>query len=335
VSAPQRRQGVALLKAESVSERRSCALAGISRSSYRYVPHPREDAWLAERLQKLSKKRKRYGYRRAWASLRRQGHRINHKRVERVWRAEGLSLKKRRRRKRSRPGGSVPCRAEYPNHVWTYDFIHDACLSGQKLKMLTVVDEFTRECLAIETGTSIRAQRVMDVLEGLFAEHGPPAFVRSDNGPEFIARTLRQWLAEEGTQTLYIDPGSPWQNAHGESFHSRFRDECLNAELFANVQEAKVVIEQWRRDYNQERPHSSLGYLTPAEFKAAWYAEHAEGQRLGLPYCGPPDGQEKGQSSVPCPSVRIPAGSVRSPASALGSVPTVALSSERAGASVP
>lgn len=317
-----------MLKAEAVSERRSCALVGIGRSSYRYVPHPRDDAWLAERLQKLSKKRKRYGYRRAWASLRRQGHRINHKRVYRVWRAEGLSLKTRRRRKRGGAGGSVPCRAEYPNHVWTYDFIHDACLSGQKLKMLTVVDEFTRECLAIETDTSIRTPHVLQVLEGLLAEHGAPAFLRSDNGPEFIARKLREWLAQERAQTLYIDPGSPWQNAYGESFHSRFRDECLNAELFANVPEAKVVIEQWRRDYNQERPHSSLGYLTPVEFKAAWKAANGNGQRLGLPHCRAPDGQEKGQSSVPCPSVC-------SPASALGSVPTVALSSGRADESVP
>jgi len=325
-----------VLKAEAMSERRSCALVGIGRSSYHYVPHPRDDAWLAERLRKSSKKRKRYGYRRAWASLRRDGHRINHKRVYRVWRAEGLSLKKPKGRKRRRSGASVPCRAEHPKHVWTYDFIHDWCLSGQKLKMLTVLDEFTRECLAIETDTSIRAPDVLQVLEGLFPEHGAPAFLRSDNGPEFIARTLREWLAQDRAQTLYIDPGSPWQNAYGESFHSRFRDECLNAELFANVQEAKVVIEQWRRDYNQERPHSSLGYMTPAEFKAAWKAANGNGQRLGLsavwkaglPHCGPPDGQEKGQSSVPCPSVG-------SPASALGSVPTVALSSERAAESVP
>ncbi len=224
-------------------------------------------------------------------------------------------------------GASVPCRAEGPKHVWTYDFIHDWCLSGQKLKMLTVLDECTRECLAIETGRSIRSEQVIEVLEGLCATHGPPVFVRSDNGPEFIARTLRQWLAETGTRTLYIDPGSPWQNAYGESFHSRFRDECLNVELFATVAEAKVVIEQWRRHYNQERPHSSLGYLTPAEFKAAWKAANGNGQRLGLPHSGPPDGQEKRQSSVPCPSVR-------SPASALGSVPTVALSSERAAESV-
>ncbi len=317
-----------MLKAEAVSERRSCALVGIGRSSYHYVPHPRDDAWLAERLQKLAKKDGRYGYRRAWASLRRQGHRINHKRVERIWRAEGLSLKKRKGRKRRRSGASVLCRAEHPNHVWTYDFIHDSCLSGHKLKMLTVVDEFTRECLAIETGRSIRAQKVMDVLEGLCATHASPAFLRSDNGPEFIAGTLQQWLAQEETQTLYIDPGSPWQNAYGESFHSRFRDECLNVELFATVAEAKVVIEQWRRHYNQERPHSSLGYLTPAEFKAAWKAANGNGQGLGLPHCGPPDGPEKGQSSVPGPSVR-------SPASALGSVPTVALSSGRAGATVP
>ena len=330
MSAPQRRQGVVVLKEQGVSERRACGLVQISRSSLKYTPLPRDDEKLAERLRKLAKRRKRYGYRRAWATLRREGERINHKRVHRVWRNEGLSLKKRTRKKRSRQSATLPCRATHPRHVWTYDFIHDACICGRKLKMLTVVDEFTRQCLAIEVGTSIRAARVIEVLDRLFAEHDRPEFLRSDNGPEFIANKLQQWLAQEGPQTLYIDPGSPWQNAHGESFHSRFRDECLNCEAFANLREAQVVIELWRRDYNEARPHSSLGYLTPAEFGAAWEAQEGDGKRPGLSLFRPPDGQQKdGQSSKPCPP------SVWSPAAALGSLPSVALSSARAPETVP
>ena len=231
------------LRERGLSERQACRLIGVSRSTARYRPHPRDDAPLAERLRELARRKKRYGYRRAWAMLRRAGERINPKRVYRVWRKEGLALKNRPPRKRVRSERSVPCQATRPNHVWTYDFIHDSCSSGRKLKLLTLVDEFTRECLAIAVDTSIRAGRVIEVLQPLLDRRGRPEFLRSDNGPEFVARQLKTWLAEAGTQTHYIEPGSPWQNGFAESFHSRLRDECLNAELFANLAEAQVVIE--------------------------------------------------------------------------------------------
>jgi len=335
VSAPRRRAGVRRLRDRGLSERQACRLVGVSRSTARYRPHPRDDTPLAERLRKLARRKKRYGYRRAWATLRRAGERINHKRVYRVWRKEGLSLKNRHRRKRPRSGQSVPCEATHPNHVWAYDFIHDACSSGRKLKLLTVVDEFTRECLAIAVDTSIRAGGVIEVLQPLFDQRGRPQFLRSDNGPEFVAQKLKAWLTEAGTQTHYIEPGSPWQNGYGESFHSRLRDECLNAEVFANLAEAQVVIEFWRREYNQERPHSSLGYLTPAEFRAAWEAPSragGNGKRLGLSLCGLPD-VDSNEGQIP-PWRDLPP-SVQPPAAALGSHPCVALSSERATASVP
>ena len=199
--------------------------------------------------------------------------------------------------------------------MWTYDFIHDGCQNGRKLKLLTVVDEFTRECLAIEVETSLPSKKVIAVLERLTAEHDAPQFMRSDNGPEFIAKLVKRWLAERSMQTLYIDPGSPWQNAFGESFHSRLRDECLSMEVFAGLAEARVVIGNWRREYNQERPHSSLDYLTPVEFKARWQEDHAEELPAGsgLSRLGPPDGddaeakeQKPGLPSPCSPSVRPP-----------------------------
>jgi hypothetical protein len=199
----------------------------------------------------------------------------------------------------------MPRAATRPNEVWTYDFIHDACFGGRKLKMLTVVDEFTRECLAIEVATSLRSERVIAVLRRLFEERGGPEYIRSDNGPEFIAELIRRWLKERSLETIYITPGHPWENAHEESFNGRFRDECLNMEVFSNVAEARVVIEQWRRHYNEERPHSSLGYRAPAEFLEAWLADQQlETRDMGLPHSGSPDAgqeQERGQSHEPCP----------------------------------
>jgi putative transposase len=307
-------------------------LARICRSSFRYSRHPRDDTKLAERLRTEAKRHPRYGYRRVWVLLRRK-QRVNLKRVYRVWREQGLCLPRRRPKKPRRGEGAVPCAATHPNHVWTYDFIHDACINGRKLKMLSVVDEFTRECLAIETATSLPGREVIVVLQRLFAEHGAPEFIRSDNGPEFIAKIVKRWLAPAGAQTIYIAPGSPWQNAYVESFHGKFRDECLNMETFANLAEAKVVNEAWRREYNSERPHSSLGYLTPLEFKAQWQraqAATANGRkRPSLSLLGPTDGEdEDGPSSSPGPS------SVRPPAAALGSHSCGALSSERANRNV-
>ncbi len=267
------------LQERGVSERRACTLVGICRSSARYQAKPRpQDEELTHSLKQISRRRKRFGYRRAREQLKRQGQIVNPKRVYRLWRQAGLSLP-RRRPKRPRPGTNpVPCAATRPDQVWTYDFIHDACFGGRKLKMLTVTDEFTRESLAIATRTSLPSSAVVAVLERLVAEHGAPEFLRSDNGPEFIARRVQAWLAQAGVATYYIEPGSPWQNPFAESFHGKFRDECLNMETFTSLAEAQVVIESWRQDYNEARPHSSLGYLTPREFRAAW----EEGERARL-----------------------------------------------------
>ena len=197
---------------------------------------------------------------------------MNRKKVYRLWKQMGLSLPKRRSRRRSRKGSGAPLRAIYPNHVWTYDFMADTTLDERKLRILTVVDEFTRESVGIRVGRRMPALAVLAILEQLFAERGAPEYLRSDNGPEFIAQAVQSWVQSQGTKTYYIAPGSPWQNAYGESFNDKLRDECLNMEVFLSVQEAQIVVEGWRRHYNQERPHSSLGYKTPIEFRAEWEA---------------------------------------------------------------
>jgi len=329
VTTVQRREAVVFLVKRRVSLRRACALVGIGRSSARYQARPRDDTDVVTRLMAIAKRHPRFGYRRAGEMLRRQGQRLNHKRVRRLWVKAGLSLPLRRSKKRRTTGGSVPTVATHPGHVWTYDFLEDRTADGRKLRILTVIDEFSRECLAIQVRRSFPARAVLAVLKQLFAEHGAPEFLRSDNGPEFIAKAIRDWLVEQGASTLYIDPGSPWQNAFGESFNGRCRDECLNLEVFVSVAEAAVIAERWRHDYNEVRPHSSLGYLTPLEFKAAWRADQpgaSPPDPQGLPHSGPPDGQDKeGQSEPPCPSVR-------SPETALGSLPSVALpSAQEAG----
>jgi putative transposase len=271
VTVAHRRDAVAFLQTKGVSEQRACRLLGLGRSSLRYRPCDGRDEALRQQLLDLARRHPRYGYRRAWAVLRRDGWTVNLKRVHRVWRELGLAVPRPRRRRRRRGGrpDPVPVRAEHPGHVWAYDFVKDHCENGQALRILTLVDEFTRECLAIEVGGSLGARRVIAVLERSFAEHGPPEWLRSDNGPEFIAEILKVWLAERGARPRYIDPGCPWQNAFGESFNGRLRDECLNLELFANRLEATVVLEAWRLDYNLQRPHSSLGYKTPREFREA------------------------------------------------------------------
>jgi len=254
-----------------ISERRGCELAQVSRNATRYQAlRPARDAALRAQLQAIAGRYPRWGSPRAQEVLRRKGEVVNHKRVERVWRQAGLSLPRYRPRRRVKAAAkAMITRATRPNEVWTYDFIFDWCANGQRLKILTVIDEYTRECLALAVHTSIKAQAVIRVLERLVAERGAPTFIRSDNGPEFIARALKEWLATRQVGTLYIAPGSPWQNAFGESFNGRLRDECLNAEWFYNLAHARVVIEQWRRHYNEERPHSSLAMQTPQEFAAA------------------------------------------------------------------
>ena len=262
------------LTARGLSERRACELAGLGRSSLGYRPREKGERELSLCIQDLAIKHRRYGYRRIWALLNRERRRrgqkpVNRKRVHRLWKALGLSLPTRRKRRRRGQGAGVPCRAEYPNHVWTYDFVFDVCENGRTLKFLTLLDEFTRQSLAIEVDVRLSSRQVIEVLERIAPECGRPAYLRSDNGPEFIAKQLRQYLAEHGSQTRYIDPGSPWQNAYGESFNGKFRDEFLDQEVFHSPAHARVLAGAWQRHYNTERPHSSLGYLTPAEFAAS------------------------------------------------------------------
>ena len=259
-----------------LSERTACGLAGISRSALAYRSRRKDEPGLVNDLKALARRHPRYGYRRLWAMLRRQGWpAVNVKRVRRLCVKHGLKLRRKSRRKRRGRGGTFPCAAEYANHVWTCDFVHDACGNGRKLKMLTVIDEFTRECHRIEVATRLGGHSVLGVMGELFGLHGVPRFLRSDNGPEFIARALKAGLGQSGCGAKYIDPGSPWQNGHCESFNGKFRDECLNLEVFHHPDHARAVVELWRRQYNRERPHSSLGYRSPSEFASQCASQRA------------------------------------------------------------
>jgi putative transposase len=263
-----------------VSQRMACRAVGLSRSSQRYQPrcHDEEErARIRDEVVALAHKHRRYGYRRITALLRRQGERVNHKRIWRLWRQEGLSLPRKRPRKR-RVGDkmALPTQATHRGHVWTYDFVFDRTERRELLKMLVVLDEYTRECHAIKVGRRLGSEAVIVTLEGLCGRYGAPEYLRSDNGGEFIAARLKAWLARRGTQTVYIDPGHPWENGYAESFIGKFRDECLNEEVFWGEKHAQVVVERWRTQYNKERPHSSLGYQTPAEMAlGAWLMSQA------------------------------------------------------------
>ena len=219
------------------------------------------------------------------ALLCREGWRVNRKRVQRLWRESGLKVV-RKQKKRSRLGssenGCTRQAAEGKNQVWSYDFTLDQTADGRRLKLLPVVDEYTRECLAIEVERSITAKEVIQTLTYLFRVHGEPVYIRSDNGPEFIARAVKEWLAAAGVQTLYIEPGSPWENAYVESFNGKLEDELLGRELFTSLREAKVLIEQYRVEYNHHRPHSALGYQTPAEFAASRSGAYAAGAVMAV-----------------------------------------------------
>jgi putative transposase len=240
----------------------------VARSALGYeLRMPAKDAPVIEAMRALSSQYPRYGYRRMRIFLRRAGHELSWERTHRLWRKAGLQLPRRRPRRRLATGRPRPLPAAGPNFVWAYDFVFDACANGQQIKCLTIVDEFTRECLAIDVAGSLRSRRVIEVLTQLISIHGAPRYLRSDNGPEFVSRALLEWLAEAGIETALIDPGKPWQNGADESFNGKFRDECLSLEWFRSRAEARVVIENWRRHYNAVRPHSSLAYLTPNEFK--------------------------------------------------------------------
>jgi transposase InsO family protein len=257
-----------------ISERRACRALGVPRSSQRYVGAERgRDGALLQRIRELAREHPRYGYRRITALLRREGWSVNRKRVHRIWRREGLRVpqaQRKRRRLGSSDNGCARHRAERPNQVWSYDFVADQTADGRRLKILPVVDEFTRECLTIEVERSLTAEDVVSTLEYLFEVRGVPESIRSDNGPEFIAEAVKGWLARRGIKTLYIEPGSPWEDAYSETFNSRLRDEVLDREVFETLKEAKVLLEDHRLGYNDHRPHSSLGYRTPAEFAASY-----------------------------------------------------------------
>lgn len=267
VSPQVRRAQVDLACQRGLSQRSACGLLSVSRSSLCYeLRMPGKDAPALRAMRELSGQYPRYGYRRIRIFLQRQGHRMGWHRAYRLWSQAGLQLPRRRPRRRIATGRPRPLPASGANCVWAYDFVFDACANGQQIKCLTVIDEFTRECLAIDVAGSIRSKRIVQILAQLVSVRGSPRYLRSDNGPEFVSKAILEWIIDEGIQTALIDPGKPWQNGTDESFNGRLRDECLSLEWFRSREEARVVIETWRRHYNAVRPHSSLGYLTPNEF---------------------------------------------------------------------
>ncbi len=267
---PSRRRGCIDLVRQilNVSERRACLVLGQHRSTQRKVPRGRADE---ERLRQdiitLSETYGRYGYRMVTGLLNNAGWHVNHKRVERIWRSEGLKVP-RKHKKRGRlwlnDGSCVRLRPKRPNHVWSYDFVHERTHDGRAFRTLNIIDEFSKEALMIRVNRKLNSTDVVDALTDLFILRGPPAYIRSDNGPEFVAEKVRKWITTVDAKTAFIEPGSPWENGYCESFNSRFRDELLNGEIFYTLKEAQIIIEKWRVHYNTVRPHSSLGYKPPA-----------------------------------------------------------------------
>ncbi|WP_299664830.1 IS3 family transposase [uncultured Ruegeria sp.] len=252
----------------NVSERRACRVLGQHRSTQRRVPQGRadEDPLVADMIE-LTRQYGRYGYRRIAALLREAGWSVSDGRVERLWRREGLKVPMKQPKKGRlwlNDGSCVRLRPEYRNHVWSYDFVHCRTDDGKAFRTLNILDECSRECLAIRVERKLNSTDVIDVLTDLFILRGAPSFIRSDNGPEFVAQAVRDWIAAVGAKTAYIEPGSPWENGYCESFNGRFRDELLNGEIFYSLREAQILIEQWRRHYNTKCPHSALGYRPPA-----------------------------------------------------------------------
>ena len=251
-----------------VSERRACRVLGQHRSTQRHIPRGRadEDRLVADMIE-LARQYGRYGYRRIAAFLREAGWSVSDGRVERLWRREGLKVPAKQPKKGRlwlNDGSCIRLRPEYRDHVWSYDFVHCRTDDGKVFRTLNILDEHSRECLAIKVKRKLNSTDVIDALTDLFILRGPPAFIRSDNGPEFVAQAVRDWIAAVGSQTAYIEPGSPWENGYCESFNGRFRDELLNGEIFYTLREAQILIEEWRKHYNTKRPHSALGYRPPA-----------------------------------------------------------------------
>ena len=270
-----------------LSERHACRLLGQWRGTQRYGPLRRtdEDA-LTRAIIALATKYGRYGYRRITALLQSAGWQVGKDRVQRIWRREGLRVPQKQP-KRGRlwlnDGSCVRLRPERANHVWSYDFVSARTHDGRTLRLLTLIDEYTRECLAIRVARRLGSAEVLETLADVMLWHGIPEYLRSDNGPEFIAKELRQWLAKLGTGTLYIEPGSPWENGYCESFNGKLRDECLNGEIFYSLKEAQIVIEWWRIEYNTRRPHSALGYRPPAPLTSSpWDRPNPVSQPLAV-----------------------------------------------------
>ena len=266
---PSKRRSMVIqtCKVIAVSQRRACRVLGQFRSTQRHIPAANsEEGKLTARITELATQYGGYGYRRITAMLKQEDWQVNHKRVERIWRREGLKVPQKQP-KRGRlwlnDGSCIRLRPEYRDHVWSYDLVMARTYDGRAFRILTIIDEYTRECLAILVNRHISSQDVIDQLYYLFLFRGIPEHIRSDNGPEFTARVIRDWLNRLGVKTLFIEPGSPWENGYIESFNGKLRDELLNREVFTTLTEAKILTEQWRKDYNQVRPHSSLGYRPP------------------------------------------------------------------------
>jgi len=274
-----------------VSERRACVVLEQPRSTQRYqIKQKTEETALCRRLREVVRRRPRFGYRRLTAILKREGWHVNAKRIHRLCRKEGLKVRRTVRKKRALGQSANAChvrRAERKNHVWTWDFVFDRTTRGTTLKWLSIVDEHTRECLSLKVARRITSEDVIDTLAELFAMRGVPEAIRSDNGPEFVSRAIREWLARLSIETRYVAPGSPWENGYAESFHSKLRDEFLSRETFESVSSARKQTAAWRQDYNHHRPHSSLGYLTPAEFAARCTASTPE-KTSATPQPSPP-----------------------------------------------
>ena len=270
VSASGKRQAVQRVVQKGVcSVRGACRYLGFHRSSCQYRPQEAKerDKHMVSRIVRFSRKYPRYGYRRIRAMLQREGWKASRKLVQRIRRMEGLGVRgKPPRQRRQGTSTAVPTQATALNEVWSWDFVHDRTDNGSSLKMLTLIDEYSRECLKIQVARKLRSSEVLNALAEVMAGRSVPKYLRSDNGPEFIAGEVQQWLGQMGIGTIYIEPGSPWQNGHVESFHNRLRDECLNQEIFLSVTEARVVIEEWRCFYNRVHPHSLLGFKSPEDY---------------------------------------------------------------------
>ena len=260
-------------EAYGLSERTACRIVGQPRGTQRYVPTARPDEdELTRNIVYLASEYGRYGYRRVTALLNDSGIEIGKDRVQRIWRREGLKVPKKQPKRAHlwlNDGSCIRLRPEYPNHVWSFDFVETQTHDGRRVRLMTLIDEFTRKCLAIRVARRINAISVIETLADAMLFEGIPTYIRSDNGPEMVAKVLREWLTGLGTRNLYIEPGSPWENGFCESFNGKLRDECLNGEIFYSLREAQVVIENWRIHYNTKRPHSALGYRPPAPLTIA------------------------------------------------------------------